>query len=499
MCFFTFRYSKTLRIDGVNIWILPFAFSLKVVAGFIFIYIYSEIYGIGDLSGDAGDFMTESKLLNDVFYQSPFDYLKFLFGFDDINLSAQYLSESNHWGAGKQSIINDNRNILRVHSLFHFFSFGLASIHMILICFLSTIGLIQLTKGISRISELKPVFIFILLLLFPSLLFWGSGLLKEPFMILGVGFFFRGLFYDGAKINRILFLAIGIILLIGFKPYILLCLIPGVAFYAIYKSVPKYKLIAPILIIAGVIFVLLISFSNKRDFVIQLLSRKQYDFNNIGTGGVFLNYGVNFYYLQPEQFDQLMIAQTADGEMCDITPELMAQVNEGKFIMLKDTLNAKIINHGGFGEPRDTIMLPDNVRHTIAYINYRSEGLIAVTFINDSGKQLAINSFEAITNSLFRPFPKDPGGNLKFQSMLEIWGVYLFLLYAFIRKKALSLNEKALIISILLFIISLSLLIGWVTPVIGAIVRYRFPALMGVLIISLIMMKIPKRFSKETN
>ena len=101
LCFFTFRFSKILSINGVNDWILPFAFSLKVVAGFIFIYIYSEIYGIGDLSGDAGDFMTESKLLNNVFYQSPFHYIKFLLGFDDINLSAQYLSEANHWGAGK--------------------------------------------------------------------------------------------------------------------------------------------------------------------------------------------------------------------------------------------------------------------------------------------------------------------------------------------------------------------------------------------------------------
>ena len=194
-----------------------------------------------------------------------------------------------------------------------------------------------------------------------------------------------------------------------------------------------------------------------------------------------------------------MIAQTADGEMCDITPELMAQVNEGKFIMLKDTLNAKIINHGGFGEPRDTIMLPDNIRHTIAYINYRSEGLIDVTLINDSGKQLAINSIEALINSLFRPFPTDPGSKLKFQSMLEMWSIYLILIFAFIRKKALSQNKKALIISILLFIISLSLLIGWVTPVIGAIVRYRFPALLGVLMISIIMIKIPKRLSKELN
>lgn len=496
LCFFTFYHVKTLRIDGINKWVIPFGFSFKVLAGFIFIYIYSEIYGGGNLSGDAGDFMFESKILYNVFYQSPLDYFKFLFGFDDLSLSSKYLSETHHWGAGKQSIINDNRNILRVHSIFHFFSFGIASIHMIIICFLSTIGLIQLVKGIKQLTVLNPLYIFLLFLFLPSLLFWGSGLLKEPFMILGVGLFFRGLLYNEKIVKKIFLLVVGLVLLLGFKPYILLCLIPSISFYVLYKVIPKFKLIGPLLILSVTLFIFSFAFPVKRNFIIQLLSRKQYDFNNIGRGGVFLQHGINFYYLLPDQFNQLLIAQTIDGELSELTPEKMAQVNEGKFIVLKDTLKATIINHGGFGEPKDTIMYPDNVRRTISYINYRSEGLIDVTLINNSGLQLTLNSFEAIVNSLFRPFPLDPGGKLIYQSMLEVWGIYLLLIFAFLNRKKLAQKEKALIIAIILFIISLALLIGWVTPVLGAIVRYRFPALMGILIISLIVIKVPKRLSK---
>ena len=444
--------------------------------------------------------MFESKILNDVYFKSPIDYLRFIFGFDDLNLANQYLSETHHWGAGEQAIINDNRNILRVHSILHFFSFGMPSIHMIIICFLSTIGLIQLVKGIQQLTALNPAYIFLLFLILPSLLFWGSGLLKEPFMILGIGYFTRGLLYKGSIRSKSVLLIIGAFLLLAFKPYILLCFLPAISFYQLYKFLPKFKIAGPLVILTGVIVIFSSLFSTKRDFVIQLLSRKQYDFNNIGKGGVFLQNENNFFYILPDQFDQLMISETVESELRDLTPELMAQVNEGKFIALKDTLDVTIINHGGFKEPKNVKLYPDGTRRTIAYINYKSEGLIDVTLINNSGLQLAINSFEAIVNSLFRPFPFDPGGKLIYQSMMEIWGTYFLLIFAFLKRRTLVQSEKALIISIILFIVSLSLLIGWVTPVLGAIVRYRFPALMAILVISLIIYKVPKSLTnKEIN
>lgn len=496
LCFFTFLGVKSGRIDGVNKWIIPLAFSLKVIVGFSFLYIYTEIYGNGKLSGDAGNFMFESKLLNDVFFQSPLDYFKFIFGFDNLEMASQYLEETKLWGAGKQSIINDSRNIIRVHSLLHFISLGISSIHMIIICSISTIGLVQLVKGIKELTTLKSILTFLIFLLLPSLLFWSSSILKEPFMLVGLGLFVRGLFYKGTILKKSLFLFSGGIILLGFKPYILLCLLPAIAFYLIYNRLPKLKLIGTSLIFIATIPLLLLLFPVKRDFAIQLLSRKQYDFNNIGNGGVFLEYGENFFYFLPEQFNQLKISTTKNSELLDLTPDIIAEVNEGKFIALKDTMRSTIINHGGFGEPRDTILYPDSKRYLVTYLNNRSDGIIDVTMINESGIQLIKNIPEVLMNSLFRPFFNDAGGALKYPSIIEVWGTFLFLLIAIFCSRKLNHTEKGIIGAIVIFIVSLSLLIGWVTPVIGAIVRYRFPVLMGIILIALIIIKVPSRYKR---
>ena len=113
-----------MRIESLSAWTSALTFSLKFGAGLIFLFIYTKYYGHGSLSADAGDFMSESKVLNDVFKQSPSDYFKLLFGWgDQSELIANYLSETKHWDAGAQSLLNDNRFLLKIHSLIHFFSF----------------------------------------------------------------------------------------------------------------------------------------------------------------------------------------------------------------------------------------------------------------------------------------------------------------------------------------------------------------------------------------
>ncbi len=79
----------------------------------------------------------------------------------------------------------------------------------------------------------------------------------------------------------------------------------------------------------------------------------------------------------------------------------------------------------------------------------------------------------AIINALFRPFPTDELNALSFLSMIEIWGLYTLLILAWIfRRKDFKLNPAAFLLTTF-FILLLSALIGWTTPVSGAIVRYR--------------------------
>lgn len=44
---------------------MPIAFALKVFSGMFFLYVYTYLYGNGNLSADAGDFMRESKMTHE--------------------------------------------------------------------------------------------------------------------------------------------------------------------------------------------------------------------------------------------------------------------------------------------------------------------------------------------------------------------------------------------------------------------------------------------------
>ncbi len=466
--FFAFRYWKLLNTGTLNAWLLPLAFLIKVIVGFYFLYVYSEIYGNGSLSADAGAFMSESKILNSIFYTNPADYFKLLFGYgDQTQLIAQYLTETHHWDAGEQSIINDNRNIMRIHSVIHFISFNNPAIHLFFMCFVSTIALKQLFLGFVNRTTLPQTLLFFIILFVPSLLFWTAGILKEPFMFLGIALFIRGLLGSERTTLRWVYVALGIILLLSFKPYILLALLPALLFYGLYTLLPKFKILGAGLILLGLLSAGIFIFQNETDKAVHLLSRKQFDFKNVGRGGVHAYADTCFYFFTPEQINELIF--------------------EGDSVSISKPMNAMILEHGSMKEPVPIRLEPTGEKWFVFFENRRSDGYIEVTLINNSFPQLLKNIPEALCNVLLRPFFNDPGSWLKYPAIIELILLYLFIIFAFMRRKKLTSSDVGLIIAALIFMIGLSLIIGWVTPVLGAIVRYRIPVLIAVLLIGIIL------------
>lgn len=471
--FLAFRYIKLLRINTMSTWVMPIAYTIKVGVGFYFLYIYTAVYGNGTLSADAGAFMRESEILYKVFYSSPIDYFKLLIGIgNQESLVAQYLSETSHWDSGAQAIISDNRNILRVQSILHFVSRGDSANHVLFMCFISLIGIKQLYLGVKERSLLSEKYLFGFLVLLPSVLFWTSGILKEPFMILGLGLFIRGVMGKDSKQKKWIFVIIGSLFLLAFKPYVLFCIFPGLVFFGLYTVIPRNKTIFSFLILFLVGICITFIFKEQREKVVHLLSRKQYDFKNVGKGGLHAQSDSCFYFFKPEQISELII--------------------EGDSVSIKKEMNVKIIMHGSIDEPINTNLLPTGEKWLIYFRNDKSDGFIETTMIDDSFGQLLQNIPEALLNSLFRPFFHDPGSWLKYPAMLEILFLYMFLVFAIIKRKPLGFRDKRLIWTIFIFVISLSLVIGWVTPVLGAIARYRLPAFIGILIIALMIIQ-PKQ------
>lgn len=468
--FLLIRYWKVFQLEGLSKWNLPAAFLIKFVIGLLLILIHIETYGVDELSHDGETFLKEGKLLHDVFLRSPADFFKLLTGIGETqDLINKHLYMTEYWDAGDLTIINDSKNVIRVHSIIHFFSGNSLFIHLGLMCFLSIIAFRNIYISFQPYIEQHKSLIFWFLLLIPSTIFWTSSILKEPFMFLGLSFAVRAAFHNDSTIRKVIFSFLAIILLILFKPYILVCLVLAAVAGVIYTVVFKQRLALTAVSLLLLTFAAAYFLDKPRERVVHYLSRKQFDFVNVGKGGLHVLSDTCFYYFQPHQYKYLFI----EGN---------------KVVLLKET-DAYIIKFGSIDKPIPVHLNPQGKVWTSVYNAPGCASFIETTMIMDSPQQLIKNIPEALINSLIRPFPTDPGSKLKFLAMIETWFILAFLIVSFFYRRSLSKKQRTMIFSLGIFALFLFLLIGWTTPVLGAIARYRFPAQLALILIGLIIVK----------
>ncbi|MCR9173900.1 MAG: hypothetical protein NXI10_15460 [bacterium] len=465
MFFLGLRYWRLLSVSELNPWTFPIAFALKVGMAFCFLFVYTQVLGHGTLSEDAGVFMRESRMLYDVFWESPGTYFKFLTGVGETQpLIATYLPETTHWDVGAQSLINDNKNILRVHSLIHFISFNSEIIHALVCCFVGLMGVKQLYITIKPMVFIRKEVVFWTLLLLPSVFFWSSSILKEPFMLLGLGLFLRGVFHDDSLRKKWLLGIIGGLLLLGFKPYVIFMFIPVLLFLLATRWLPKFKIVGGILILTVLASIAFSLFPGPREKAIHTISRKQFDFVQVGRGGLHVYADSVFYYFRTDQISALH--------------------RDHDTVWLKHDIDAQILKLGQISDPVPIHLEADGERWIKYFENTQSNGFIPVTPINNSYRQLVKNIPEALYHALLRPIPGDPGGAMNWIAFIETVLLFSALVWAIAQRKKLNERETIRIAALILFAILLSLIIGWTTPVLGAIARYRIPVYLAILIIA---------------
>ena len=229
--FLIVKYFKVFHIKGLSSWVMPIGFSIKVLIGIVFIFIYTHPDTNNSVPSDTMRFMKESKILNNVFYESSKDYSTLLFGFsENKKLISKYLSETFLWDAGSYTLVNDSRNLIRFNSLIHFISLGSTFIHKLFMCIISLIGVKQIFLSFEKYTKLNKTLFFFVIILIPSLIFWTSGILKEPILFLGIGLFTRTLLVRDKSWVRVMLGLFSFLILLSFKPYNLICTIPAILF-----------------------------------------------------------------------------------------------------------------------------------------------------------------------------------------------------------------------------------------------------------------------------
>jgi hypothetical protein len=224
-------------------------------------------------------------------------------------------------------------------------------------------------------------------------------------------------------------------------------------------------------------FVLL--FPNLRQKFTDDLTVKQIDSIHVGEGGLYAMKDSNqFYFFYNAHLNRLRVKDSVVEllEPTDAKQKWIYRKNDFKPIHLE----------------------PKGEKWKLYVVEDSSVSLIPIQRIDHSFLNLVTSAPQAIANALLRPFLWDNGGAMKYPSALEVFGVLGFLIFAIIKRRKLNVEEQKLIFTLVLFSISMLALVGWTTPVAGAIVRYRIPAYMAIFVLSIFIISIPEKWKQQT-
>ncbi len=225
---------RFFRVNGINSKLILAVFYLKLLAGFGLALLYSQHYedrGTGDTFRFYDDALVMHRCLEE---QGLAPYLKLLsgIGFREDERAMPYYMEMTHMEQPYSTgYVNDNATMIRLNALVLHFSRGEYMVHLAFWCFMAMMGLTALLKVLVGYFPRKRVAMFFSVYLLPTVLFWGSGVLKEPITLLGMGLFLLGLFryiFDEWKGKHLVYMLLGLLFMLLAKGYVLYLMSPGV-------------------------------------------------------------------------------------------------------------------------------------------------------------------------------------------------------------------------------------------------------------------------------
>lgn len=200
------------------------ALFLKILGGIVFGLIYSFYYK----GGDTTNYYEGAVALQKLSFKDPFTYFSILFG----NLSTENFSVFD-MDTGWPLYYHDPStfSMIRLASVVSYFSFRSFFSMTILFSTFSFVGVWKLFQLFSSLYPHLTKKFAIAILYFPSVLFWGSGVLKDSVTLMAACWFTYCFYYIFIKKENISKNAISLLLMaflmILIKPYIFIALMPG--------------------------------------------------------------------------------------------------------------------------------------------------------------------------------------------------------------------------------------------------------------------------------
>jgi len=450
---------------------------VKCLGCLAYYWVYFKYYPAG-FNGDSASTLHDAKVMYEALPNKPFDFFRMVLGLhsdaESDPLYEAYFTEIEKWGRAditSEFFLNDNRTPIRINALIMIFSFGNYAVHAFVMMVLSFIGQFAIYKTFKRFVQKKEILLALIIFFSPSVLFWTSGVLKEPIAIFLLGlliYVFFKLFIDyQITFRRVLIGFFSFFSFLIIKPYILiLTLVPLLALALIHKFKPKrivFFYLLFYLVVYGFGAIILKSVFNKD--VVHTIVVRQNDFINLSKGGIFFINGEHYVRLDHRDVNQY--------ELVDSVKRLY-RIKPHTNLMYWDVKNLN-----------DTTFVQDN--QDTSLFRLVSSCSPSGSAISMTRLQYSLKSFIQILpvsffNVLCKPFFLDSHSFLEFIASFENLLFMLFFLFCFIFRQKESANQSILWFCIFLVVTSF-ILIGLTTTVMGAIVRYRIPFIPFLLII----------------
>ncbi len=464
---------------------LSFKFILAIilikVSGCFIYYWFYFVYSPGNINGDSSDTLAGAETIYKSFSHNKLDFFKMIFGFhSNLNSDPLYKPYFKHiadWGdsdSTSEFFLNDNRTSVRFHALIRLFSLGHYAVHALAMLIISFTGQLAFYKAFKNYFQGKEKLLAAVIFITPSVLFWSSGILKEPIAISLLGMFlycFLKLFiHYSFKIKYVITLLLCSLIFIVLKPYILVISSVPLLLFAMVNHF-KIKRIFIFYILSLLVFytgsVTALKFIFHKD-VINTIVVRQNDFISLSKGGIFFVNGKNYLRLEYKDSSQY--------KLLDPTTQLCRLKTHARLMYWE-------LDH-----LRDTIFVSNNTDTSL----YKRLLVCkpAGSGIDMQRLQYSFSSFEKLLpvsffNVLCKPFFYDARSVSELVASLENLGFLLFLIGCFVFKTKFPVNKNLLFLCISITLLSF-LLIGITTTVTGAIVRYKVPFIPFLLMIPLL-------------
>ena len=203
----------------------------KIIGVIAFISIYLFYYG----GGDTLAYFRGAKALGELILNDSQKGLAILFNTDSYYNS--YSSFDYQTGFPAYSYyINENTFIIcRLSSILYLLSFKSFIVTSLLTSVFSYIGIWKFYRLLNFLYPNKEKAFAYIVLFMPSLIFWGSGIMKDSYMLgatCWITYCFFYVFIARKKIFwNVCFFVLNLVMILNCKPYILISLIPGFLFW----------------------------------------------------------------------------------------------------------------------------------------------------------------------------------------------------------------------------------------------------------------------------